>query len=167
MYLIAVIVTFTTQSFFTVFLTILFKKENPHAVPSLLCCMLTSFTFCTIYASSDFITSALFIDLLILTDACFHKQATVHIQLFAHSSLMCLICSAPEVVGRQRYGRPVDCWAIGVVMYILSVRISFLVCSPFIPTCLFNLFILSVCITSLCHCVCVSVILWPPLRIVQ
>ncbi|XP_053492201.1 caM kinase-like vesicle-associated protein [Ictalurus furcatus] len=26
---------------------------------------------------------------------------------------------APEVVGRQRYGRPVDCWAIGVVMYIL------------------------------------------------
>ncbi|KAF4078955.1 hypothetical protein AMELA_G00187620 [Ameiurus melas] len=28
---------------------------------------------------------------------------------------------APEVVGRQRYGRPVDCWAIGVVMYILSL----------------------------------------------
>ncbi|KAM8917741.1 caM kinase-like vesicle-associated protein [Spinachia spinachia] len=26
---------------------------------------------------------------------------------------------APEVVGRQRYGRPVDCWAIGVTMYIL------------------------------------------------
>ncbi|XP_013015379.1 caM kinase-like vesicle-associated protein isoform X2 [Cavia porcellus] len=26
---------------------------------------------------------------------------------------------APEVVGRQRYGRPVDCWAIGVIMYIL------------------------------------------------
>ncbi|XP_042371263.1 caM kinase-like vesicle-associated protein, partial [Plectropomus leopardus] len=25
----------------------------------------------------------------------------------------------PEVVGRQRYGRPVDCWAIGVAMYIL------------------------------------------------
>ncbi|NXL47254.1 CAMKV protein, partial [Podilymbus podiceps] len=23
---------------------------------------------------------------------------------------------APEVVGRQRYGRPVDCWAIGVIM---------------------------------------------------
>ncbi|XP_058534856.1 caM kinase-like vesicle-associated protein isoform X2 [Ochotona princeps] len=27
--------------------------------------------------------------------------------------------NAPEVVGRQRYGRPVDCWAIGVIMYIL------------------------------------------------
>ncbi|KAG5275353.1 hypothetical protein AALO_G00146480 [Alosa alosa] len=26
---------------------------------------------------------------------------------------------APEVVGRQRYGRPVDCWAVGVIMYIL------------------------------------------------
>ncbi|KAM3878081.1 caM kinase-like vesicle-associated protein [Diretmus argenteus] len=26
---------------------------------------------------------------------------------------------APEVVGRQRYGRPVDCWAIGVIMYVL------------------------------------------------
>ncbi|XP_037346805.2 caM kinase-like vesicle-associated protein [Pungitius pungitius] len=26
---------------------------------------------------------------------------------------------APEVVGRQRYGRPVDCWAVGVTMYIL------------------------------------------------
>uniref|UniRef100_A0A7N5ZY71 CaM kinase-like vesicle-associated protein n=1 Tax=Anabas testudineus TaxID=64144 RepID=A0A7N5ZY71_ANATE len=26
---------------------------------------------------------------------------------------------APEVVGRLRYGRPVDCWAIGVIMYIL------------------------------------------------
>uniref|UniRef100_A0A8C7F014 CaM kinase-like vesicle-associated protein n=1 Tax=Oncorhynchus kisutch TaxID=8019 RepID=A0A8C7F014_ONCKI len=26
---------------------------------------------------------------------------------------------APEVVGRQRYGRPVDCWAIGVIVYIL------------------------------------------------
>ncbi|KAM9859360.1 caM kinase-like vesicle-associated protein [Aulostomus maculatus] len=26
---------------------------------------------------------------------------------------------APEVVGRQRYGQPVDCWAIGVIMYIL------------------------------------------------
>ncbi|CAJ1050604.1 caM kinase-like vesicle-associated protein [Xyrichtys novacula] len=26
---------------------------------------------------------------------------------------------APEMVGRQRYGRPVDCWAIGVIMYIL------------------------------------------------
>uniref|UniRef100_A0A3Q2PX69 CaM kinase-like vesicle-associated b n=1 Tax=Fundulus heteroclitus TaxID=8078 RepID=A0A3Q2PX69_FUNHE len=26
---------------------------------------------------------------------------------------------APEVVGRQRYGRPVDCWAIGVITYIL------------------------------------------------
>ncbi|XP_075430266.1 caM kinase-like vesicle-associated protein isoform X2 [Ascaphus truei] len=26
---------------------------------------------------------------------------------------------APEVVARQRYGRPVDCWAIGVIMYIL------------------------------------------------
>ncbi|CAJ0928676.1 unnamed protein product, partial [Ranitomeya imitator] len=27
--------------------------------------------------------------------------------------------TAPEVVARQRYGRPVDCWAIGVIMYIL------------------------------------------------
>ncbi|KAL0978631.1 hypothetical protein UPYG_G00173090 [Umbra pygmaea] len=26
---------------------------------------------------------------------------------------------APEVVGRQRYGKPVDCWALGVIMYIL------------------------------------------------
>ncbi|XP_020489548.1 caM kinase-like vesicle-associated protein [Labrus bergylta] len=26
---------------------------------------------------------------------------------------------APEVVGRQRYGKPVDCWATGVIMYIL------------------------------------------------
>ncbi|XP_059805749.1 caM kinase-like vesicle-associated protein [Hypanus sabinus] len=26
---------------------------------------------------------------------------------------------APEVVARQRYGRPVDCWAVGVIMYIL------------------------------------------------
>uniref|UniRef100_A0A8C3G099 CaM kinase-like vesicle-associated protein n=1 Tax=Cyclopterus lumpus TaxID=8103 RepID=A0A8C3G099_CYCLU len=26
---------------------------------------------------------------------------------------------APEVVGRQRYGQPVDCWATGVIMYIL------------------------------------------------
>ena len=26
---------------------------------------------------------------------------------------------APEVVGRQRYGQPVDCWAMGVIMYIL------------------------------------------------
>uniref|UniRef100_A0AAZ3SS37 Protein kinase domain-containing protein n=1 Tax=Oncorhynchus tshawytscha TaxID=74940 RepID=A0AAZ3SS37_ONCTS len=26
---------------------------------------------------------------------------------------------APEVVGRQRYGMPVDCWALGVIMYIL------------------------------------------------
>ena len=25
-------------------------------------------------------------------------------------------------MGRQRYGRPVDCWAIGVVMYILWVH---------------------------------------------
>lgn len=29
------------------------------------------------------------------------------------------VLTAPEVVGRQRYGRPVDCWAIGVIMYIL------------------------------------------------
>ncbi|KPP71910.1 hypothetical protein Z043_109133 [Scleropages formosus] len=31
-------------------------------------------------------------------------------------------CGTPEyleVVGRQRYGRPVDCWALGVIMYIL------------------------------------------------
>ncbi|KAL7988139.1 hypothetical protein Chor_007058 [Crotalus horridus] len=26
---------------------------------------------------------------------------------------------APEVVARQRYGRPVDCWAVGVIMFIL------------------------------------------------
>ncbi|XP_038638327.1 LOW QUALITY PROTEIN: caM kinase-like vesicle-associated protein [Scyliorhinus canicula] len=26
---------------------------------------------------------------------------------------------APEVVARQRYGTPVDCWAIGIIMYIL------------------------------------------------
>ncbi|KAL4646241.1 calcium/calmodulin-dependent protein kinase type IV-like [Arapaima gigas] len=26
---------------------------------------------------------------------------------------------APEVVARHRYGRPVDCWAMGVIMYIL------------------------------------------------
>uniref|UniRef100_A0A8C6UA20 CaM kinase-like vesicle-associated protein n=1 Tax=Neogobius melanostomus TaxID=47308 RepID=A0A8C6UA20_9GOBI len=26
---------------------------------------------------------------------------------------------SPEMVGRQRYGRPVDLWAIGVIMYIL------------------------------------------------
>ncbi|KAG5837871.1 hypothetical protein ANANG_G00217660 [Anguilla anguilla] len=26
---------------------------------------------------------------------------------------------APEVVTRHRYGRPVDCWAVGVIMYIL------------------------------------------------
>ncbi|TSM04844.1 CaM kinase-like vesicle-associated protein [Bagarius yarrelli] len=26
---------------------------------------------------------------------------------------------APEVVARHRYGRPVDCWAIGVIMYML------------------------------------------------
>ncbi|KGL98289.1 CaM kinase-like vesicle-associated protein, partial [Charadrius vociferus] len=31
-----------------------------------------------------------------------------------------LSLAAPEVVGRQRYGRPVDCWAIGVIMYILA-----------------------------------------------
>ncbi|XP_038604013.1 caM kinase-like vesicle-associated protein isoform X2 [Tachyglossus aculeatus] len=26
---------------------------------------------------------------------------------------------APEVVARQRYGRPIDCWAVGVIMFIL------------------------------------------------
>uniref|UniRef100_A0A673BBP3 CaM kinase-like vesicle-associated protein n=1 Tax=Sphaeramia orbicularis TaxID=375764 RepID=A0A673BBP3_9TELE len=26
---------------------------------------------------------------------------------------------APEVVARHRYGRPVDCWAVGVIMFIL------------------------------------------------
>ncbi|XP_023693077.1 caM kinase-like vesicle-associated, like [Paramormyrops kingsleyae] len=26
---------------------------------------------------------------------------------------------APEVVARHRYGRPVDCWAVGVIMYML------------------------------------------------
>ncbi|XP_056157702.1 calcium/calmodulin-dependent protein kinase type II subunit beta-like [Lampris incognitus] len=29
------------------------------------------------------------------------------------------LCGAPEVVARHRYGRPVDCWAVGVIMYIL------------------------------------------------
>lgn len=32
--------------------------------------------------------------------------------------------SAPEVVARHRYGRPVDCWAVGVIMFILWVSIS-------------------------------------------
>lgn len=41
------------------------------------------------------------------------------IQPFSSFSLI-----APEVVGRQRYGRPVDCWAIGVIMYILWVHES-------------------------------------------
>lgn len=31
--------------------------------------------------------------------------------------------SAPEVVARHRYGRPVDCWAVGVIMFILWVPI--------------------------------------------
>uniref|UniRef100_A0A8C8VFJ7 Protein kinase domain-containing protein n=1 Tax=Pelusios castaneus TaxID=367368 RepID=A0A8C8VFJ7_9SAUR len=26
---------------------------------------------------------------------------------------------APEVIARQRYGRPVDCWAVGVILFIL------------------------------------------------
>lgn len=34
------------------------------------------------------------------------------------------LCTAPEMVGRQRYGRPVDCWAIGVIMYILYVLLN-------------------------------------------
>lgn len=38
------------------------------------------------------------------------------------SSLWCL--SAPEVVARHRYGRPVDCWAVGVIMFILWVSTS-------------------------------------------
>lgn len=32
--------------------------------------------------------------------------------------------AAPEVVARHRYGRPVDCWAVGVIMFILWVPIS-------------------------------------------
>lgn len=32
--------------------------------------------------------------------------------------------SAPEVVARHRYGRPVDCWAVGVITYILWVSIT-------------------------------------------
>uniref|UniRef100_A0A3Q3X011 Protein kinase domain-containing protein n=1 Tax=Mola mola TaxID=94237 RepID=A0A3Q3X011_MOLML len=31
----------------------------------------------------------------------------------------CCCPSAPEVVARHRYGRPVDCWAVGVIMFIL------------------------------------------------
>ncbi|TTT14224.1 CaM kinase-like vesicle-associated protein [Bagarius yarrelli] len=37
----------------------------------------------------------------------------------SHLLLYSVTLSAPEVVGRQRYGRPVDCWALGVIMYIL------------------------------------------------
>lgn len=36
------------------------------------------------------------------------------------SSWLCFsFLPAPEVVARHRYGRPVDCWAIGVIMYML------------------------------------------------
>lgn len=35
-----------------------------------------------------------------------------------------LVSSAPEVVARHRYGRPVDCWAVGVIMFILWVPVS-------------------------------------------
>ncbi|OCT66349.1 hypothetical protein XELAEV_18042605mg [Xenopus laevis] len=37
---------------------------------------------------------------------------------FVRAELTVLL-GAPEVVLRHRYGRPVDCWAVGVVMYIL------------------------------------------------
>lgn len=37
----------------------------------------------------------------------------------ANQQIYTFLSLAPEVVGRQRYGRPVDCWAIGVIMYIL------------------------------------------------
>lgn len=36
----------------------------------------------------------------------------------------CCCPSAPEVVARHRYGRPVDCWAVGVIMFILWVFFS-------------------------------------------
>uniref|UniRef100_UPI00358E9C71 caM kinase-like vesicle-associated protein isoform X1 n=2 Tax=Myxine glutinosa TaxID=7769 RepID=UPI00358E9C71 len=36
------------------------------------------------------------------------------------SNKLCrLLFSAPEVVAKKKYGRPVDCWAVGVIMYIL------------------------------------------------
>lgn len=44
----------------------------------------------------------------------FHHVGHVYLTHYHNFSLI-----APEVVGRQRYGRPVDCWAIGVIMYIL------------------------------------------------
>lgn len=37
--------------------------------------------------------------------------------VFLPTTLFCP--PAPEVVARHRYGRPVDCWAVGVIMFIL------------------------------------------------
>ncbi|NIG60972.1 caM kinase-like vesicle-associated protein [Pontoporia blainvillei] len=45
-----------------------------------------------------------------------HSLKIVHRNLKVRPAIR---SNAPEVVGRQRYGRPVDCWAIGVIMYIL------------------------------------------------
>lgn len=49
------------------------------------------------------------------------RQVSGECGVAAAEILMEFLCSraAPEVVGRQRYGRPVDCWATGVIMYIL------------------------------------------------
>lgn len=41
----------------------------------------------------------------------------MNLSVHACASLCCP--SAPEVVARHRYGRPVDCWAVGVIMFIL------------------------------------------------
>ncbi|KTG44229.1 hypothetical protein cypCar_00022155 [Cyprinus carpio] len=48
-----------------------------------------------------------------------HSLKIVHRNL-KHQTFRKVVCfSTPEVVGRQRYGRAVDCWALGVIMYIL------------------------------------------------
>ncbi len=53
----------------------------------------------------------------------FRNENQGHLNLSSSLSLsVCfsLCCpSAPEVVARHRYGRPVDCWAVGVIMFIL------------------------------------------------
>lgn len=45
------------------------------------------------------------------------SSVSLYIYLFMYLSFLYL--PAPEVVARHRYGRPVDCWAVGVIMYIL------------------------------------------------